>query len=71
MYPFDPNNPKRPERTHQSMENDAMVASCDNTIVNEVNLKSTGLFDPCTALGGGGGGVFHPSVKSDPDILES
>ena len=38
---------------------------------NAINPKSTGLFPPGAALGGGG--VFHPSpsVRLDPDILES
>ena len=33
-----------------------------------INPKSTGLFPPGAALGGG---VSTPSVKLDPDILES
>ena len=37
-----------------------------------INPRSTGLFAPVTALGKGGGGCFPPpSVKLDPDILES
>ena len=37
---------------------------------NDINPKSTGLFPPSAALGGGG--CFPPpSVRLDPDILES
>ena len=45
-----------------------------NKITSEqglINPKSTGLFSPCAALGERERGVSTPSVKLDPDVLES